>query len=62
MTAIVASIIGTRLAFTVVAIPILVSIFAKIKLAPAAFSATFSVIKNKMTGNKSKRNFINCFQ
>ena len=62
ITAIVASMMGTRLAFTVVKMPMLVSIFPRIKLAPAAFSATLRVIKNKIMGNRSNKNFINCFQ
>jgi hypothetical protein len=62
ITAIVASIIGTRLGFTVVAMPRTVRILANIRLAEAAFSATLSVIKNKMTGNKSNKNFMLYFQ
>jgi hypothetical protein len=56
----VASIIGTKLGLTVVVIPMVVSTLLNTKLALAVFSATFNVMKNKMTGNKSNKNFIDC--
>jgi hypothetical protein len=62
MTATVANIMGTRLGFTVAAIPSVVSILPKIKLAFAVFSAIFNVMKNKITGNRSNRNFIVCLK
>ena len=62
ITAIVASMIGTRLGLTEAAMPSVVSILAKMRLAEAVFSATLSVIKNKMTGNKSNKNFMHYFR
>jgi hypothetical protein len=49
---------GTKLGFTVALIPTVVRISANTWLAEADFSAIFKVVKNKMTGNKSNKNFI----
>jgi hypothetical protein len=57
ITAIVASIMGTSAGLTVMVIPSVEKILANIKFAEEIFSATFKVIKNMSTGNKSNKNF-----